>query len=156
MPTSPAVEITTDLARIDLDRVHTWMAHKSYWAGQMPWSVFQRAVHGSLCFAALEAQATVGFCRVISDRATFAYVADMFVDPERRGRGIGGAIMTAIIAHPDLQDLRRWILVTADAHRLYARHGFTGLVAPARFMERHDPEVYRRMADRASRDAGPR
>ena len=148
MPTpSGAIAITTDVTRIDLDRVHGWLARKSYWAGQMPRSVFQRAVHGSLCFGALEAQATVGFCRVISDGATFAYLSDMFVDPERRRRGIGRALMAAISAHPDLQDLRRWMLVTADAHGLYARHGFAPLAAPERFMERRDPDVYQRMAD---------
>jgi GNAT superfamily N-acetyltransferase len=152
MPVSDAevFEITTDLARIDLDRVHDWLAQKSYWAGRMPRSVLQRAVAGSLCFAALEQQATVGFCRVISDRATFAYVSDMFVAPDRRGRGIGKALMTAILAHPDLQNLRRWVLVTADAHGLYARHGFQPLVAAERFMERRDPEVYQRMVDGAA------
>jgi len=142
----PAIEITTDLSRIDLGRVHHWLARKSYWAGQMPASVFHRAVLGSLCFGAIERQATVGFCRVISDRATFAYVSDMFVDPEHRRRGIGDRIMAAILAHPELQNLRRWVLVTSDAHGLYARHGFEGLLAPERFMERCDPEVYQRMA----------
>jgi N-acetylglutamate synthase-like GNAT family acetyltransferase len=143
------VEIATDLARIDLDRVHDWLARKSYWAGRLPQSVLQRAVQGSLRFAAIERRATVGFCRAISDRATFAYLSDMFVAPDRRGRGIGKAIMTAILAHPDLQNLRRWVLVTGDAHGLYARHGFQSLVAPERFMERCDPEVYQRMADGA-------
>jgi GNAT superfamily N-acetyltransferase len=142
-----AIEITTDPARIDVDRVHDWVARKSYWGEQMPRRVFDRAVHGSLCFGAIEQGATVGFCRVISDRATFAYVSDMFVDPSRRGRGIGKAIMAAIVAHPDLQDLRRWVLVTRDAHGLYAGYGFEALAAPERFMERRDPEVYLRMAD---------
>ena len=139
------IDVTTDLSRIDLDRVHAWLARQSYWAAQMPRSVFQRAVRGSLCFGAIERDATVGFCRVISDHATFAYVSDMFVDPEQRGRGIAKAIMAAILAHRDLQNLRRWVLVTADAHGLYARHGFAALVAPERFMERRDPEVYRRL-----------
>jgi GNAT superfamily N-acetyltransferase len=140
------IEITTDIIRIDLDRVHAWIARKSYWAGQMPRTVFDHAVQGSLCFGAIEnGAATVGFCRVVSDRATFAYVSDMFVDPERRGEGIGSAIMAAIVSHPELQNLRRWVLVTADAHRLYARYGFEPLVTPERFMERRDPEVYARM-----------
>jgi GNAT superfamily N-acetyltransferase len=146
------IAITTEVTRIDLDRVHAWLARKSYWAGSMPRSVFERAVAGSLCFAAIEGQTTVGFCRVVSDRATFAYVSDMFVDPERRGQGIGRTLMTAIMGHPDLQDLRRWVLVTASAHDLYARHGFTPLAAPERFMERHDTDVYQRMAQRASED----
>jgi GNAT superfamily N-acetyltransferase len=141
------IEITTDLTRIDLDRVHDWIARKSYWAGQMPRAVFDRAVGGSLCFGALDQAVTVGFCRVVTDRATFAYVSDMFIDPARRGIGIGNALMTAIMAHPDLQNLRRWVLVTADAHVLYARHGFEPLVAPERFMERRDPDVYQRMSE---------
>jgi GNAT superfamily N-acetyltransferase len=139
------VDVTTDLSRIDLDRVHAWLAHQSYWAEQIPKGVFRRAVTGSLCFGAIERDATVGFCRVISDRATFAYVSDMFVDPQQRGRGIAKALMAAILAHGDLQNLRRWVLVTADAHGLYARHGFAALAAPERFMERRDPEVYRRL-----------
>jgi len=142
-----SIEITTEVSRIDLDRVHRWLQRKSYWAGEMPRDVFDRAVLGSLCFAALEGKATVGFARVISDRATFAYVSDVFVDQERRGMGIGKLMMAAIVAHPHLQDLRLWLLATADAHGLYARHGFTALAAPQRYMERRDAEVYKRMAD---------
>ena len=149
----PSIEVTTELARLDLDRVHHWLARKSYWAGEMPRSVFDRAVRGSLCFGALEQDATVGFARVISDRATFAYVSDVFVDPVRRGVGVSKAIMAAIVAHPELQDLRLWVLVTADAHGLYARHGFTPLAAPQRFMERRDGEIYQRMAAATGRPA---
>ena len=141
------IEITTDLARIDLDRVHAWIARKRHWAGSMPRGVFERAVRGSLCFAALERGATIGFCRVISDRATFAYLCDMFIDPARRGRGVGKAIMAVIMGHPELKALRLWLLVTADAQGLYARHGFCALGAPERYMERRDAEVYQRMAD---------
>jgi GNAT superfamily N-acetyltransferase len=141
------IEITNDLSRIDLGRVHAWLARKSYWAGQMPRSVFDRAVNGSLCFGAINAGATVGFARVISDRATFAYIADVFVDPERRGVGISKAIMSAIMRHPELQDLRVWLLVTSDAHGLYAQHGFQAPARPERIMERRDPDVYQRMAE---------
>ena len=141
----PSFEITTDLSRIDLDRVHDWIARKSYWAGEMPRHVFDRAVEGSLCFGAIETDLTVGFARVISDRATFAYVSDVFVDPARRGIGIGKSIMAAVTVHPDLQDLRRWILATRDAHGLYARYGFAPVAAPERIMERSDPEVYQRI-----------
>jgi GNAT superfamily N-acetyltransferase len=140
-----AVDITTSISRMDLDRVHCWLARKSYWAGQMPRSVFDRAVRGSLCFAALSSNATVGFARVVSDHATFAYVADVFVDPAHRGTGISKSIMAAVVAHPDLQDLRLWVLATTDAHGLYARHGFTALAAPQRYMERRDAEVYARL-----------
>jgi GNAT superfamily N-acetyltransferase len=142
------IEITTDSSRIDLDCVHGWLARKSYWAGRMPRLVFDRAVRGSLCFGAIRMNATVGFARVVSDRATFAYVADVFVDPVHRGTGISKAMMAAMLAHPELQDLRLWVLATADAHGLYARHGFTALAAPQRYMERRDAEVYTRMAER--------
>jgi GNAT superfamily N-acetyltransferase len=144
----PVIEITTDLCRIQLDRVHDWLARKSHWAGLMPRAVFDRAVHGSLCFGALKNEATVGFARVISDRATFAYVSDVFVDPAHRGTGISKTMMAAVIAHPELQDLRLWVLATADAHGLYARHGFSTLAAPQRYMERRDAQVYARMAER--------
>ena len=151
--TDSPIEITTDLARIDLDRVHDWLARKSYWAGEMPRAVFDRAVRNSICFGALQQNATVGFARVISDRATFAYLSDVFVDPARRGTGISKATMAAIVAHPELQDLRLWVLATADAHGLYARHGFTPLAAPQRYMERRDAEVYQRMANAGGRPA---
>jgi GNAT superfamily N-acetyltransferase len=148
---SGSVEITTDLSRIDLDRVHGWLARKSYWAGQMPRAVFDRAVATSLCFAALENGSTVGFARVISDRATFAYLSDVFVDPAHRGTGISKAMMAAITAHPELQSLRLWLLATADAHGLYAQYGFVALASAQRYMERRDPEVYARMALAAER-----
>ena len=144
-----SIEITTDISRIDLDRVHDWLARKSYWAGEMPRRVFDRAVRGSLCFGAIEREATVGFARVVSDRATFAYLSDVFVDPARRGLGISKAMMAAIVAHSELQSLRLWLLATADAHGLYARYGFTSPAVPQRYMERHDAEVYSRMANAA-------
>ena len=123
-----------------------WLSRKSYWAGQMPRAVFGRAVRGSLCLGVLKEGATVGFARVISDRATFAYVSDVFVDPACRGAGISKAIMAAIMRHPELQDLGLWVLVTADAHGLYARHGFKAPAKPERYMERRDPDVYQRIA----------
>jgi GNAT superfamily N-acetyltransferase len=131
---------------MNLHRVHQWLSRKSYWAGQMPRAVFDRAVEGSLCFAAIMSEATVGFARVVTDRATFAYLSDVFVDPAHRGRGISKAMMAAVVAHPELQDLRLWLLATADAHGLYARYGFTAPASAQRYMERRDAEVYARMA----------
>lgn len=147
------IEITTDISCIDLERVHEWLARKSLWAGQMPRAVFDRAVRGSLCFGAIKQGATVGFARVISDQATFCYVSDVFVDPAQRGTGISKIMMAAVMAHPELQDLRLWVLATADAHGLYARHGFKPLAAPYRYMERRDAQVYQRMADAVARSA---
>lgn len=149
--TDSSVNITTELSRIDFDRVHEWLAQKSYWAGQMPRAVFDRAVRGSLCFGAIKNCATVAFARVISDRATFAYLSDVFVDPEHRSLGISKSLMAAIVAHPELQDLRLWVLATADAHGLYARYGFTPLASAQRYMERRDADVYARMAAKVER-----
>ena len=148
--TGPLLEITNDTSRIDLDCAHVWLARKSYWAGQIPRAVFDRAVGGSLCFGALMEGVTVGFARVISDRATFAYVSDVFVDPARRGTGISKAMMGAIMCHSELQDLRLWVLATADAHGLYERYGFKGIAKVERYMERRDPEVYQRLTEGGS------
>jgi len=140
----PSITYTSELALIDLDRVHHWIARKSYWAGQMPRQVFDRAVRGSLCFAALRGGVTVAFCRVITDRATFAYVADVFVGPNHRGQGLGKGLMRAVMAHPDLQGLRRFQLVTRDAHGLYKRFGLRAPQHPDRHMEIFRHGMYQR------------
>ena len=103
-----------------------------------------RAIAQSLCIGGYAGAAQVAFGRMITDRATFAYLADVFVVPEHRGRGLSRRLMDELLGHPDLQGLRRMMLATRDAHGLYARYGFTALAAPDRVMERHDPEVYRR------------
>ena len=130
-------------ADVDLDVVHGFLA-QSYWAKGIPRDVFERAVANSLCFCLFDGDAQVGFARVATDRATFAYLADVFVLPTHRGRGLSKLLMETIVAHPDLQGLRRWILVTRDAHGLYARYGFTPLAKVDGHMERWDPEVYQR------------
>jgi len=135
--------VTTDPARFDLDVVHRYLT-RSYWAEGIPRAVVERSIAGSLCFGLLDGEAQVGFARVISDRATFAYLADVFVLESHRGQGLGVWLMECVMAHPDLQGLRRWSLVTRDAHDLYRRHGFTELQSPDRWMEKHDPDVYRR------------
>ena len=127
--------VTNDLARIDVDAVHDFLT-TSYWAAGISRELVERSMRHSLCFAALDGGATVGFARVISDQATFAYIADVFVLPSHRGRGVSKAILTAIAGHPSLQGLRRWHLVTRDAHALYAQFGFAPVAAPERHMER--------------------
>ena len=104
----------------------------------------RRSIEHSLCFGVYEGGAQVGFARVVSDRATFAYLCDVFVIESRRGRGLGKLLLETIVAHPELQGLRRWLLATRDAHGLYRRFGFTELACPEIFMERHDPDVYAR------------
>lgn len=133
--------VTCDPARIDRAAVHAFL-HASYWAAGIPREVVDRSIDGSLCFALLAGGTQVGFARVITDRATFAYLGDVHVLPEWRGRGLGKWLMECVLAHPELQGLRRWALVTRDAHDLYAPLGFKPLANPAGYMELHRPDVY--------------
>jgi GNAT superfamily N-acetyltransferase len=137
------IDIDTDPARLDRALIHAFLAG-SYWARDIPRSVVDRALDHSLGFGAYRGSAQVGFARVITDRATFAYLADVFVIETERGHGIARRLLDAVHSHPDLQGLRRWMLVTRDAQALYAACGYRVVLAPERFMERHDPDVYRR------------
>jgi GNAT superfamily N-acetyltransferase len=127
--------VDTDPARLDLDRVHAWLA-ASYWSPGVAREVVERSIRGSIPFGAYEDGVQVGFARVVTDRATFAWVADVVVAPEARGKGVGKAIMGAIVAHPELQGLRRMVLATRDAHGLYAQFGFEQLWNVERWMGR--------------------
>ena len=143
--------ISTDPTKLDLDLIHQFLSEHSYWALGIPREVVARSIANSLCFGVYQVENTapapdwrqIGFARVSTDRATFAYLADVFILPGHRGRGLSKRLMEAILAHPDLQGLRRWMLATADAHELYRRFGFTALSQPDRFMQRHDPDVYK-------------
>lgn len=126
--------VTTDPARLDLDVIHGFLA-SSYWATGIPREVVERAIRHSLCIGAFEGDHQIGFARVITDYATYAYVSDVFVLPSHRGRGVGKRVMAAIRAHPDLQGLRRWTLSTRDAHGLYRQFGFAEARHPERLME---------------------
>ena len=113
----------------------------------MPRPVFERSLANSLCFALRDkGEGLRGFARVVTDQATFAYLCDVFVCPSVRGQGAGKALMQAILEHPELQLLRRWMLVTRDAHRLYARYGFETPQNPERLMVRLDPDIYARLS----------
>lgn len=136
-------EITTDPSRIDLKAVHAFLT-TSYWAAGIPLETVERSIRNSLCFGVYHGNRQLGFARVITDRATFAYLGDVFVLPEYRGQGLSKWMMECIVAHPDLQGLRRWSLLTRDAHDLYSQFGFTELKSPQRWMERHNPEIYAR------------
>jgi N-acetylglutamate synthase-like GNAT family acetyltransferase len=138
--------ISTDRSLVNVDRVHDYLVH-SYWAKGIPRKVLERAIQNSLCFGIYDAGRQVGFARVISDFSTYAYLADVFVVDEYRGRGLSRWPLDHPVEHPDLQGLRRWPLATRDAHGLYAKFGFTPLEVPERFMERHDSKVYARAAD---------
>jgi GNAT superfamily N-acetyltransferase len=135
------VVISTDKARLDLGAIHGFLT-SAYWARGVSRETVARAVEHSLCFGAYEGRRQVGFARVISDRATFAYVSDVFVLESHRGRGIGKALMGAIAGHPELQGLRRWVLFTRDAHDLYRQYGFGEPRHPGRLMERFDDQPY--------------
>ena len=136
-------EITCDKTRFDVVAIHRFLT-QSYWSPGIPLAVVKRAIANSLCFGVLLADQQIAFARVITDRATFAYLADVYVIPEHRGRGLSVRLMEQVVQHPELQGLRRMLLATRDAHSLYTRFGFRPLAAPETMMEVHDPGVYRR------------
>ena len=131
-------EITTDPARIDVAMVHGFLT-SCYWAKGISLDIVQRSLEHSICFSIFHGHEQVGFARVITDRATFAYLADVFVLEAHHGHGLSKWLMECIQSHPDLQGLRRWMLATRDAHGLYQQFGFHELKAPERFMEIHHP-----------------
>ena len=133
------IEISTDPARLDIDVIHGFL-RTSYWAEGRRRSVVERAIRNSLCFGVYVGERQVAFARVVSDRAVFAYLMDVFVIPEYRGRGISKALMRAVLDHPDLQNLRTFLLATHDAHGLYEQFGFRPLAQPERWMSIHDPD----------------
>jgi GNAT superfamily N-acetyltransferase len=135
--------ISTDPARLDRDAIHRFLSG-SYWARGIPREVVDRSIEGSLNFGLYEGGVQVGFARIITDRATFAYVCDVFVLESHRGRGLATWLMETVRAHPDLQNLRRWMLVTRDAHALYRKTGFRAVEDAARWMEIVDRRVYER------------
>jgi GNAT superfamily N-acetyltransferase len=134
--------VSDDPARLDRDVVERFLV-ESYWAKNIPRATLDRSLRNSLCFSLLQGERQIGFARVVSDRATFAYLADVFVLPEFRGLGLAKWLLTCALGHPELQGLRRWMLGTRDAHGLYLKLGFTPLKRPDIFMERHDENVYR-------------
>ena len=133
----PEFEISTDPARLDLDLIHQSL-QTSYWAKGRARSVVERAFRNSLCFGVYRGAQQVAWARVVSDRAVFAYLMDVFVLPEFRGQGISKALMRVILAHPELQNLRVFLLATADAHGLYQQFGFEPLTEPERWMAIYD------------------
>jgi GNAT superfamily N-acetyltransferase len=136
-------EISDDRARVDLDVVHGFLVN-AYWCAGIPRDTVARAIESSLVLGVYRGAEQVAFARVITDYTTFAYLCDVFVLESARGRGLGKWIAQTIVEHPRLQGLRRFVLITRDAHGLYAKHGFKPLKSAERYMERHDPDVYRR------------
>jgi GNAT superfamily N-acetyltransferase len=134
--------ITTDPQRLDLDDIHGFLSQESTWAKGIPRAVFDKSLLASLCFGLLHNRQQAGFARVISDYSTVAYLGDVFVVPEYRGHGLSKWLMACVMAHSDLQHLRRWILVTGNAHSLYRKYGFKELAQPETYMELYNPRVY--------------
>ena len=126
--------ISTDRSKIDIAFVHDYLCNESYWAKNIPMDILKKSIEGSLCFSIYHQDDQVGFARVITDHATFAYLADVFISEKFRGRGLGKWLMQSIMDHPELQGFRRWMLATKDAHGLYAQFGFMPLDKPERIM----------------------
>lgn len=137
--------ISDDPTRFDLPTAHRWIAEQSYWGKGIPYTTFAAAVRNSLIFSAFDAGGEMAaMARVVTDRATFGWLCDVFVDEAHRGQGLGKALMTYFKSHPDLQGFRRMHLATADAHGLYRQFGFGDLTGADRWMEIRDPDVYTR------------
>jgi len=126
--------ITTDLRKLDVDAMHAFLS-RSFWAEGIPKETVAKAVANSLCFGLFDGASQIGLARVVTDRATYAYLCDVYVLETHRGSGLGKWLIETVMAHPDLQGLRRFQLVTRDAHSLYSRHGFETPTSPDRHME---------------------
>jgi GNAT superfamily N-acetyltransferase len=139
--------LSDDPARLQVDAVHAYLS-RSYWAAGIPRETVARALANSVCIGIYTRTGEqVGLVRVVTDKTTFAYLCDVYVLEPHRGRGLSKAAMRLVQSHPDLQGLRRWHLVTQDAHGLYAQFGFVPTPHPERHMEKRDPDVYRRGAN---------
>ena len=134
--------ISTEKEKFDIDLIHSFLT-RSYWAEGISKEIIKRSIDGALCFAVFENDKQVGFARMITDKATFAYLADVFIIEEYRGLGLSKWLMEVMMAHPDLRGLRRIMLATRDAHGLYEKFGFMPLNNVDRWMHIHNPEIYK-------------
>ena len=134
--------ISTDKSRLHFDVIQSFLAKESYWAKKRTPEQTKTAIENSICFGLYHNDRQIGFARVVSDQATFAYLGDVFVLEEFRGQGLSKWLMETIIAHPELQGMRRWLLATRDAHGLYEQYGFGPLMRPDRWMELTAPDAY--------------
>ena len=139
---TPQYSISTDSTRFDVEMIYTFLTN-SYWAQGIHRETLQRAIENALCFGVFDGDRQVGFARVITDRATYGYIGDVFILESHRGRGLSKLLMKAIMEHPELQGFRRWSLVTDDAHGLYRQFGFTPPANPQKYMEIANPNVYK-------------
>ncbi|MDQ3064577.1 MAG: GNAT family N-acetyltransferase [Acidobacteriota bacterium] len=134
--------ISTDRNRLQIDVIQKFLSEESYWAKERTREQTETAIKNSLPFGVYKGENQIGFARVVTDYATFAYLGDVFISSEFRGKGLSKWLMQTVLSHPDLQGLRRWILATADAHGLYEQFGFSALKVPERWMEKSAPNAY--------------
>jgi len=140
--TAQGYSIDTAAGKMDIPVIHAYLSNESYWSKNIPYHIVEKYVKHSLNFGVFYQDKQVGYARVITDFTTIAYLGDVFILQEHRGKGLSKWLMQTIMEHPELQGLRRWILATADAHGLYKQFGWTPMKAPDRWMELHDPDVY--------------
>jgi GNAT superfamily N-acetyltransferase len=136
--------ISTDITRLDVSFIYDFLSNDSYWAQGRSLELVKRSVENSLNFGLFDGDSQIGFARVVTDYATFAWLADVFVVDEHRGEGLGRWLIEVVTSHPQLQGFRRWVLATLDAHELYRKFGFNELSQPARWMERYDNATEKR------------
>jgi GNAT superfamily N-acetyltransferase len=134
--------ISTDKTKLDIETIHEFLSTKAYWCINIPKDKVQTAIQNSLCFGVYQDKKQIGFARIISDFSTIAYLGDVFIIEEYRGKGLSKWLMENIMNYPSLQGLRRWILLTADAHSLYRQFGWTDIAQPTKWMELHNKNVY--------------
>lgn len=135
--------ISTDKSKLNCKAIHHFLS-QTYWSEKIPIEIVQKSIEGSMCFGVYDNNKQVGFARMVTDNATFAYLADVFIVEEYRGKGLSKWLMEFILSHPELQGLRRILLATRDAHSLYEKFGFTPLNNPDRFMHIHNPDIYKK------------
>ncbi|MCC7158459.1 MAG: GNAT family N-acetyltransferase, partial [Ignavibacteria bacterium] len=136
--------LSTDKSKLDVDCIFDFLSNRSYWAKGVPRDRVARSIENSMCFGIYENNKQVGFARIITDMATIGYLGDVFIVEEYRGRGLSKWLMECILKHPELSGLRRWILLTKDAHSLYRKYGFKDIEEPETYMELRNPNVYKK------------
>ncbi|HEX4373001.1 MAG TPA: GNAT family N-acetyltransferase [Puia sp.] len=135
--------ISDEKEKLNAEYIHDYLSNKSYWAENIPLETVKKSIDGSICFGMYENEKQIGFARVVTDKATFGYLADVFIDENYRGRNLSKWLMEIIMAYPELQGLRRWMLGTKDAHSLYEKFGFEALENPKRVMHIYNADVYK-------------
>lgn len=140
--TFDAFTITTDKSKLDINVIHRYLSGESYWSKDIPIERIQKSIENALCFGVYHNDQQIGYAKVVSDFSTMAYLGDVFILEDYRGQGLSKQLMETIMSHPELQNLRRWILLTADAHELYKKYGWQPIASPEKWMEIHRPNIY--------------